>query len=287
MRCRLVAGTVGLGCAGVMTLMLVTPAEANRGPSPAAGRMAAQDVAADCEQAAVDAPRGAGGLTIATDVPDKATVAPGDDITVTLTWDPKAWSGEELDAALACVQVKGGLDHNLSAGERPTANDGSMEYVLHVPGNIRPDCDICVQGFLIGTAAGGGPDMVTSDKRCFMSGPPRPPTTTPPATTPPATTPVTTTPVTGAPPAPATTTTTAPRVPTEVGGITATQPTPAPLTPAPGPAPAPAVAPVAELPRTGSPLTALAAAGGGLTLTFGGFAIMGGAGGRTRRRTRN
>jgi hypothetical protein len=274
MRCRLVAGTVALGCAGLMTLALVTPAAANRGgASPAAGRMAAQDVAADCEQAAMDAPRGSGGLTITTDVADKATVAPGDDITVTLTWDPKAWSGDDLDAALACVQVKGGLDPNLSSGERPTANDGRMEYVMRVPDNIRPDCDICVQGFLIGTAADGRPNIVTSDQRCFMSGPPRPPT--PPATTP----------VTSPPPVPATTTT-APRVPTEVGGITATQPSPAPLTPAPAPAPAPAAAPVAELPRTGAPITALAAASGGLTLTFGGFAVMGGAGRRTRRRTR-
>lgn len=280
MRCRLVAGTVGLGCAGLMTLALVTPAGAGRGANPsAAGRMAAQDVAADCEQAGMDAPRGPGGLKITTDVPDRATVAPGDDITVTLTWDPKAWSGDELDAALACVKVKGGLDPNLSAGERPTANDGSMEYVLRVPDNIKADCDICVQGFLIGTAADGRPDMETSDRRCFMSGPPRPPTTTP---------------VTSPPPAPTTTTTMAPRVPTEVGGITATQPTPAPLTPAPAApapaapapaAPAPAVAPVAELPRTGSPVTALMTAGGGLTLTFGGFAVMGGAGRRTRRRT--
>lgn len=273
MRCRLVAGTVGLGCAGLMTLALVTPAAANRGANPsAAGRMAAQDVAGDCEQAEMDAPRGPGGLKITTSVPDRATVAPGDDITVTLTWDPKAWSGQELDAALACVKVKGGLDPNLSAGERPTANDGSMEYVLQVPDNIRADCDICVQGFLMGTSADGRPDMVTSDRRCFMSGPPRPPT--PPATTP----------VTSPPPAPATTTTSAPRVPSEVGGITATQPSPAPLTPAPA-APAPAVAPVAELPRTGSPVTALMAASGGLTLTFGGFAVMGGAGRRTRRRT--
>ena len=67
------------------------------------------------------------------------------------------------------------------------------------------------------------------------------------------------------------------RVPTEVSGITAGQPSP-PLTPAP----APAVAPVAELPRTGAAGSRNGAAGGGLALGLGGLAVMGGSG---RRRT--
>jgi hypothetical protein len=251
-----------------MMLVMVTPAAANRGyPS---GRMEAQDVGADCEQAAMDTPDRPAGLKVTTDVPNGATVAPGQDIVVRLTWDPKAWSGDQLDAALACVAVKGALDPNLSSGERPTANDGVFEYVLHVPDNIRPGCDICVQGFLAGIASGGGPRQVTSDRPCFMSGEPRPPT---PVTRPPAT-PATT------PPAP--TTTTAPQIPTEVAGIQASKPSPAPLQPAPAAVPAPA----AELPRTGTPLTQLASAGGGLTLSLGGLAVIGGAGRRTRRRAK-
>ena len=265
MRRRGVAGTVGLGCAGLMMLMLVTPAAANRGYPQ--GRMGAQDIAADCEQAAMDTPDRPGGLKVTTDVREGSEVAPGQDIGVALTWDPQAWSGRDLDAALACAQVKGGLDPDLSNGERPTANDGVFEYILHVPDNIRPGCDICVQGFLTGMAADGGPQQVGSDQRCFMSGPPRP---TPPPTRPP-------TPL--APTPPATTATTAPRAPTEVGGITASQPTPAPLVPAPS---TPAVAPAAELPRTGS-LTDLVAASGGLSLTLGGLSVIGAAGRRRRR----
>jgi hypothetical protein len=140
-----------------------------------------------------------------------------------------------------------------------------MEYRLHVPDSIRPDCDICVQGFLMGVASDGGPRQDTSDTRCFMSGPPTPPATRPP--TPPVT----------QPPAPATTTTTA-RVPSEVGGIQAGQPDP-PLAPAPS-----SPAPLAELPRTGSPITSLISAAGGLSLTLGGFGVMGGASRRRRSR---
>jgi hypothetical protein len=266
MRCRLAAGTVGLGCAGLLLLGMVTPAGA---------RMGAQDIAADCEQSAMDAPA-PGGLKITTQIPDGAKVAPGDDIAIRLTWDPKDWSGDQLDAALACVEVKGGLDPDLSAGERPSANDGVFEYVLHVPENIKPGCDICVQGFLTGLAGDGSPMQVSSERPCFMSGPPAAPAPPPGAarSTPP-------------PPAPAAATPPpAVRAPTEVGGITASQPAPAPLA-APAATPGPALVSEAELPRTGSPVTGLATAGGGLSLTFGGLAVMGGAGRRNRRRNRH
>ena len=274
MRRRGAAGTIGLGRVGLMMLVMVAPAAANQGRDrdrgsgccgPESGRMSGQDVGADCEQAAMDTPGRPGGLKVTTDVPEGAEVAPGQDIGIKLTWNPKDWSGPDLDAALACVAVKGGVDPDLSNGERPTANDGAYEYVLHVPDNIRPGCDICVQGFLTGTGGDGDPQQVTSDRACFMSGPPRP---APPATRPP-------TPPAATPPA-----TTAPRTPTEVGGITASQPTPAPLAPAPS---TPAVAPAAELPRTGSPVTDLAAASGGLSLTLGGLSVIGAAGRRRRR----
>jgi hypothetical protein len=271
------AGAFGLGCVGLMMLGMIGPAAASmddRAPASRddrGGRMGAQDVGADCEQAIMDMPDRRGGLKVTTEVPEGAEVAPGQDIRVKLTWDPKDWSGEDLDAALACVQVKGGLDSDLSRGERPTANDGVVEFTLHVPENIRPGCDICVQGFLTGAAPDGGPQQVGSDRACFMSGPPRPPS--PPVTRPP-TPPATDT---ATPPATAAAT---PGIPTEVGGITASKPAPAPLQTAPA---APAAAPAGELPRTGSPMINLASAGGGLSLTLGGLSVIGAAGRRRRR----
>ena len=133
-------------------------------------------------------PGGSGDVKLTADVADGATVAPGQDIAFRLTWDPEAWSGAELDMALACVQVKGGLDPDLSGEEQPTANDGAFEYRLHVPDNIKPDCDICVQGFLAGIGADGGQQQVGSNRPVLHVGPARrrrrrqPPATAPPTT---------------------------------------------------------------------------------------------------------
>lgn len=308
MRGRLLAGAAGLGCAGLTVLAMLTfvpPAAAEPGPEgrkatagqtcggpdcgsqdqscgtqdcaapdygdAGTGRTDSGAVEADCQDAIENTPpEGSGGLKLTADVPDGAKVAPGDDITVRLTWDPKQWAGKDLDMALACVRVKGGLDPNLSREERPTANDGVFEFRLHVPANIKPGCDICVQGYLAGMAGDGGPQQVGSNPHCFMSGPPP----GPPSTRPPATPPVT------SPPAPPTTPTTSapPRTPAEIPAEVAGTNTSAPGTPAP------AAAPTGELPRTGGSATRAGTTGGGATLALGGLAVMGGARRRNRRR---
>jgi hypothetical protein len=322
MRGRMTAGAVGLGCAGLTVLAMLTfvptavaipkgpalpktpvapkapagqpcgspdcgsgertcgspdcasPGDRDRGyGSPDSGgsddgRASAGngDAAADCRDAIGNtAPGGSRGLKLTASVPNQATVAPGEDITVRLTWNPTDWSDRDLDMALACVRVKGGLDDAMSREERPSANDGAYEYRIHVPDNIKPGCDICVQGFLAGTAADGGPEQVGSNEQCFMSGNPEPPT--PPAAQAPA-------PVTS----PGTPARAPAEVPSQVAGSDVSRPAPAnPLT-------APEVAPGAELPRTGGSTVDVGAAGGGLTLALGGLAVIGGAGRRTRRR---
>jgi hypothetical protein len=247
----------------------------------------ASGAGADCQDASMNAPpSGPGDVKLTADVADGATVAPGQDIMLRLTWDTTKWSGQSLDEVLQCIRVKGALDGNLSAEEQPAANDGMFEYRLHVPDDIRPGCDICAQGFAQGTAAGGGPQDVGSERHCFMSGPAEPPgpppsgptarPAPPPAMHPPATSPRTTpatrpatTPATPAVPAK-----TASALPTVVAGITATRP-------APGPADVPP-----ELPRTGSAVTRTGTAGGGLALSLGGLAVIGGSGRRRRRPNR-
>jgi hypothetical protein len=318
MRGRLLAGAVGLGCAALTVLAMLTfvptasavpkgpavpkvtvgpkaPAGEQCGRAPDCGsggqqcgapdcgspdygkrgnersRASNADVGSDCRDAIENtSPGGSGGPKLTADVADRATVAPGQDITVRLSWDPKDWSDEDLDMALACVRVKGGLDSNLSDEERPSANDGTFEYRLHVPDNIKAGCDICVQGFLSGMAAGGAPEQVGSNEQCFVSGPAGAAGEAPaPAAGP------------GAPPA-AAAAPAPPRAsaagPNEVAGSNLERPTLAPATFGP------VAAPAGELPRTGGSATRVGTAGGGLTLALGGLAVIGGAGRRSRRR---
>ena len=280
MRGRNMAGAVGLGCAGLTVLAMLTlvAPEAAEAASPGGQcgprserrdcQMPQGSMESDCQDAIMNTrPGGSGAVKLSADVADRAKVAPGQDITIRLTWDPEAWSGDQLDMALACVQVKGALDPDLSGQERPTANDGRFEYRLHVPDNIKPNCDICVQGFLNGMDDQGQPAQVGSNEQCFMSGPPAAPETP-----------------TTRPPAPATTPTTVPRVPTEVpaqvAGSNVARPAPAP---SPAPAPAQPVL-IGELPRTGHSFAQVGAASAGLTLALGGLALICGAGRRHRRR---
>jgi hypothetical protein len=241
--------------------------------------MSARDIGADCEEASMNTPRNGGGhLKLTSEVVEGATVAPGDDILLRLTWDAGRWSDPQLDRALQCVRVKGGLDPDLSAGERPTENDGLFEYRLHIPDDIRPGCDVCAEGFVAGVVAGEGPEQLRTERYCFMSGPPEPPG--PPTTRPPAPA-VTEPPAPMTPSAPAMEPVRAPsevpaEVPTDVRGVTASEPAPPPLA---------AMAPGAELPRTGAAASRMGTAGGGVALAVGGLAVMGGSGRRRRRRT--
>ena len=282
MRGRIMTGAIGLGCAGLTVLAMLTliAPEAAEAASPGGQcgsrserrpcQMPEGSMASDCQDAIMNTrPGGSDGVNLSADVAEGADVAPGQDITIRLTWDPKAWSGDQLDMALACVQVKGALDPDLSGQQRPAANDGSFEYRLHVPENIKPGCDICVQGFLAGPADDGESEQVGSNEQCFMSGPPGPPNTTaPPVTPPPAAPPATPMPAQSPPRAPS-------EVPSQVAGSNATRP---------APATAPDPAPLGELPRTGHSFAQVGAASAGLTMALGGLALIGGAGHRIRRR---
>ena len=178
MRGRIRVGAIGLGWAGLAVLTLVTPAAGERyAPDQGCDRgcqTPAGDGGGDCQDASMSTPRAeAGAVKLTSDVHNGATVAPGQDILLTLSWDPKQWSGKELDRALDCVRVKGELAPDLSAEEAPTANDGVYEYRLHVPDDIKPGCDVCAEGFVAGDGAGGsGPLDLRSDRYCFMSGRP-------------------------------------------------------------------------------------------------------------------
>ena len=295
------AGGGALGCAALTMLAMLTlvapeaaayPRERCGPNSPRSGCQMASDgqcgprsdcqmprgeTAADCEDATTSTRQGgSGGLNLIADVPAGTTVAPGQEIALRLTWDPKDWSADRLDLAMNCVRVKGALDPDLSAQERPSTNDGTFEYRLKVPDNIRANCDICVQGFLAGPGSDGWSEQVGSNEQCFMSGPAE---TTPPPANQGAAAPPPPNRAAGAPP-PASTKAPAPsrapaEVPVGVAGGNVSRP---------GPAPAADAAPIGELPRTGHSFAQVGAASAGLTLVLGGLALIGGAGRRHGRR---
>ena len=100
MRGRIRVGAFGLGSAGLLVLTLVTPAAGLRNP-PDAGcdqgcQAPASKAGSDCADASMNTPRGEpGDVKLTADVRDGATVAPGQDIRLTLSWDKGRWSGPE------------------------------------------------------------------------------------------------------------------------------------------------------------------------------------------------
>lgn len=281
---RVKVGALTLVSAGALLLAMVAPAvgeqripgppngaEANSASRDDAGccptdRRVEDEIARDCEDAAMGGPGPEDRtITLTSDLTDRGRVAPGQDVVLHLRWDPARWKGEKLDAALTCVRVRGGLAPDLSGEERPADNDGVIEYVLHVPDDIRPGCDVCAKAYLAGTAAGGGFEQASSERYCFMTGPPAPP----------------------APPAPPVVKPPAPAPPVPVSVIDHRQPTEVTTDVGAIGASVPAEpAPMAELPRTGAGSTRGGSAAGGVGLALGGLALMGGARSRRARNRR-
>jgi len=103
-----------------------------------------------CENALDHGPYG--NLVKHTDPPEGAAVAPGQEITVELSWRVEDWDAPELHKVLDCVTVDGRLSYALTGGEKPTANDGHFSYHYTVPADAPPGTKICDVGFLSGPA---------------------------------------------------------------------------------------------------------------------------------------
>jgi hypothetical protein len=90
----------------------------------------------------------AGDLEKATDPPDGSTVQPGQTIHVRITWDAEDWNRRVLHKVIDCVTVDGVLDEGLSAGQKPTANDGVFEHDYTVPEDAAPGTEVCDRAML-------------------------------------------------------------------------------------------------------------------------------------------
>jgi hypothetical protein len=255
----------------------------------------------------------AGGAHKVTDPPDGSTVAPGDDITVTITWDPATFDSPSVDKIFDCVTVDGHAASGLSTQGRDVPNDGRFITFFTLPADLPAGAQVCDRG-LVGSVTGGdtftrrttndvclttrGP--VAPEAPVARSGPPETSTVPPPGApperrseTPPATPPETpsATPPAASPPTPSESPSEHPpnRPPADVSA-----PPPAPALPvdfplpaaapaveaAPAPLPAASAAPVAPaLPLTGTDARTLLA-GAGADLVIAGLAVIAGTGRR-------
>ena len=80
------------------------------------------------------------GSVAVTTVPAAGTVLhPGDEVEVTATWDTGDWPGPVLHKVLDCLLVDGTVDYGHSSQEKPTDNDGPMNWDLaaHATGTFK------------------------------------------------------------------------------------------------------------------------------------------------------
>ncbi|MGH9002925.1 MAG: hypothetical protein ACRDYV_07330, partial [Acidimicrobiia bacterium] len=115
-----------------------------------------------------------GGLGKETDPADGATVAAGDTVEVTLSWDPADWLGNALHKTVDCVTINDEFAPRLTVEDRPTTNDGDFTTGYTIPDGVEAGDEICDQGFMSGDSSGNGPGgiigQVRSDRSCFTVG---------------------------------------------------------------------------------------------------------------------
>ncbi len=112
----------------------------------------------------------AGSLAMTANKANGATVAPGDTLTFTITWDTGDWSG--LDQFSNCFAVNGTLDGSLTYHEQPPVNDGSIVHSITVPNNLADGDELCARARLSGQPTGGNTSTQKSNKLCFTIGSP-------------------------------------------------------------------------------------------------------------------
>jgi len=106
-------------------------------------------------------------LTKETDPPDGTPVLPGDEITVTLTWDLGHFADDALHKALDCVTIDGVLATDLSVQKRDTENDGEFVHTYRIPDDAEPGTMVCDRGFVSGDGSSGQFEREKSNDVCF------------------------------------------------------------------------------------------------------------------------
>lgn len=128
------------------------------------GAIAASAQAVDqaCNGAFTGSPPGT--LEMSSVPPGGSTVAPGDSITFTITWDPDDWTS--LDRLANCFAINGTLDGSLTYSEKPPDNDGVAVHSITVPGDLEDGDTLCARARLSGDPV-GQVSTQKSNELCF------------------------------------------------------------------------------------------------------------------------
>lgn len=109
----------------------------------------------------------AGSLALSA-VPGPGTIAAGQTITVTATWNTTDWTS--LDQFSDCFTVNGALDPSLTLEDKPPANDGYDQRSVDVPKSLADGDTFCVRARLSGQPASGNTSTQKSNTLCWTVG---------------------------------------------------------------------------------------------------------------------
>jgi uncharacterized repeat protein (TIGR01451 family) len=109
-----------------------------------------------------------GTLAMTASVPNGGSIAAGQTIDITITWDPTDWSG--LDQLEDCFTVNGALDGSLTFEEKPPANDGIAKHSVTVPSTLTSGDTLCARSRLSGQPIGGNTTTQKSNTLCWTVG---------------------------------------------------------------------------------------------------------------------
>jgi uncharacterized repeat protein (TIGR01451 family) len=101
-------------------------------------------------------------------LPNGASIAAGDVINLTTTWNVNDWTS--LSKVANCFQLNGVDVNALDVLEQPTANDGIFTYSATVPATVTNGDTFCVRGDLAGQPSAGGTGTFKSNKLCWTVG---------------------------------------------------------------------------------------------------------------------
>ena len=99
--------------------------------------------------------RPTGGLNKRTEPADGSLVTPGQEITVTLTWNAHHFSGDRVHKVIDCVTVDDHMTNGLSRQHRDAANNGTFEFSYSVPNDVPVGARLCDRALVSGPTADG------------------------------------------------------------------------------------------------------------------------------------